>query len=91
MILTVSHGHTTSSAGASAEMLTPLRDPHTGIYHRFYQYDPTYTDQRMHGRVPRTWGHTISRDLATWEDWPGIYADSPWDEEGVFSGNCEGS
>ena len=63
-------------------------DPHTGLYHRFYQYDPTYSDTKMHGSVPRTWGHSVSTDLATWEDWPGIYADTPWDERGVFSGNC---
>ena len=63
-------------------------DPHTGLYHRFYQYDPTYSETKKHGTVPRTWGHTVSRDLAHWEDWPGIYADSPWDARGVFSGNC---
>jgi hypothetical protein len=56
-----------------------------GLYHRFYQYDKTYGDQCMHGdtkacnfngkAVPnpqaRVWGHTVSRDGATWEDWPG--------------------
>ena len=30
----------------------------------------------------------MSKDLVAWEDWPGIYADTPWDEHGVFSGNC---
>lgn len=34
------------------------------------------------------WGHTVSKDGATWEDWPGIDADSQWDAPGVFSGNC---
>ena len=63
-------------------------DPHTGIYHRFYQYDPTYSETKHSGNVPRTWGQTVSKDLVYWEDWPGIYADTPWDEHGVFSGNC---
>ena len=73
-----------------------------GLYHRFYQYDKTYSDDCMHARtvnctfdgkaVPnpqaRTWGHTVSKDGATWEDWPGVDADSEWDAPGVFSGNC---
>ena len=43
-------------------------DPHTGLYHRFYQYDPTYSDTKCHATgTPRTWGQTVSRDLATWE------------------------
>ena len=78
-------------------------DPHSGLYHRFFQYDKTYDEGCMHG-VPRTtcskygykglnsnsrvWGHTVSKDLATWEDWPGIDADSEWDSKGVLSGNC---
>ena len=41
-------------------------DPHTGLYHRFYQYDPTYSETKKHGTIPRTWGHTVSRDLAIW-------------------------
>ena len=73
-----------------------------GLYHRFYQYDKTYSDDCMHSRTTnctfhgkvianpaaRVWGHTVSRDGATWEDWPGIDADAPWDQLGVFSGNC---
>ena len=69
---------------------------------RFYQYDKTYSDDCMHGRTTnctfdgtpllnprsRTWGHTVSRDGATWEDWPGVDADSVADAPGVFSGNC---
>jgi hypothetical protein len=30
----------------------------------------------------------VSADLAVWEDWPGIDADSEWDKDSVFSGNC---
>jgi sucrose-6-phosphate hydrolase SacC (GH32 family) len=33
-------------------------------------------------------GHAVSRDLATWEDWPGIDPDSPLDLCGIESGNC---
>lgn len=68
-------------------------DPHDGgVYHRFYQYDKTYGDQCLHQNAKnctfngttvlnpasRVWGHTVSRDGATWEDWPGIDADSEW-------------
>jgi beta-fructofuranosidase len=77
-------------------------DPNTGLYHRFYQYNKFYsstcnqqiqtgcsslnlTTQTGHAR---TWGHTVSQDLATWEDWPGIDADFQWDVISVWSGNC---
>ena len=75
-------------------------DPATELYHRFYQYNKYYSttcnQQTQTGcaalGVPnghaRTWGHTVSRDLALWEDWPGIDADSEWDKDSVFSGNC---
>ena len=80
-------------------------DPKSGLYHRFYQYDKTYGDACMHGntrncslgpsgaKVPnaqaRTWGQTVSRDGAFWEDWPGVDADKAGvDDVGVFSGNC---
>ena len=73
-----------------------------GLYHRFYQYDKTYSDECRHGNTQncniggtpvqnprsRVWGHTVSRNGATWEDWPGVDADSQWDSVGVFSGNC---
>ena len=37
----------------------------------------------------RVWGHTVSRDGATWDEWPGIDADDPKsDAPGVYSGNC---
>ena len=78
-------------------------DLSTGVYHRFYQYDKTWSDDCMHGNVKncsgisadggnrnaRTWGHTVSQNLAgPWSEWPGIDSDSPFDRVAVFSGNC---
>ena len=78
-------------------------DPHSGLYHRFFQYDKTYDEGCKHGAPPttcgkygyegqninaRVWGHSVSKDLATWAAWPGIDADSEWDQKAVFSGNC---
>jgi beta-fructofuranosidase len=77
-------------------------DPASGLYHRFYQWDKTYTEECNHlvqtncspfgyqGRNinARVWGHTVSRNLAIWEEWPGINADSAADALCVFSGNC---
>lgn len=55
-----------------------------GLYHLFYQFDPIVEGKRS----ARTWGHAVSRDLAHWQDWPvAIWPDSPWDRNGVFSGN----
>ena len=65
-----------------------------GLYHRFFQYDRTFNESCMHGSCSspmcctRVWGQTVSRDLVTWEDWPGVYGDSEWDARAVFSGNC---
>ena len=85
-------------------------DPVDKLYHRFYQYNPNYSEDCMFPRDnfnngtwanctpfdfdendninPRKWGQAVSRDLAFWEDWPALQADSPYDKESVFSGNC---
>eukprot|EP00938_MAST-03A_sp_MAST-3A-sp1_P003886 g3886.t1 len=78
-------------------------DISTGMYHRFYQYDKTWSEDCMHGNVKncsgisadgsnrnaRTWGHTVSKNLAgPWSEWPGIDSDSPFDRLAVWSGNC---
>ncbi len=78
-------------------------DAGRGLYHRFYQYDKTYSDACMHGNAvdcaawsfggdpllnARAWGHTVSADLATWTDAPGIDPDSEVDGCAVYSGNC---
>lgn len=44
---------------------------HQGLWHLFYQHQPT---QLTHG--PMHWGHAVSRDLSTWENWPiALYPD----------------
>jgi len=55
-----------------------------GKYHLFYQYDPIVKGKRS----ARCWGHTVSDDLVHWVDWPvAIWPDSPYDKNGVYSGN----
>lgn len=94
--------HLTAPEGWANDPNGVTYDAGTGLYHRFFQYDRTYSDDCRHGRtsnctvngtvVPnaaaRTWGHTVSKDLVLWQDWPGVDADSPWDRGGVLSGNC---
>jgi hypothetical protein len=57
---------------ASLLSLSRVWDPTQGLLHRFYQYDPTFSNTSGHGNVPRTWGQTVTRDYALWEDWPGV-------------------
>lgn len=48
---------------------------HDGLYHIFYQFNPASTGRGagfdMH------WGHSVSRDLVNWEEWPvGLFPDA---------------
>jgi len=55
-----------------------------GKYHLFYQYDPIVKGKRS----ARCWGHAVSDELVHWVDWPvAIWPDSPYDKNGVYSGN----
>lgn len=61
-----------------------LNDPnglvyHKGIYHLFYQHDPTSNN---HG--PMHWGHAQSTDLIHWQNMP--IALEPSDKGTIFSG-----
>eukprot|EP00966_Prymnesium_polylepis_P332486 7387983-Prymnesium_polylepis.1 len=94
--------HLAAPEGALNDPNGVTYDVRSGLYHRFFQYDKTYDEGCSHNVVQtcakygyngsnvnaRVWGHTVSRDLATWEDWPGINADSQWDAVAVWSGNC---
>ena len=62
---------------------------HDGKYHLFYQYDPQVPDGKGGWtRSKRCWGHAVSADLVHWNDWPvAVWPDSPYDVNGVFSGN----
>ena len=77
--------HFTAPEGWNNDPNGLVHDPATGIYHRFYQYRPVDAGGE---ELPTAWGHTVSRDLAHWEDWPvAMFADTPWDSAGVYSGN----
>ncbi len=55
-----------------------------GKIHLFYQYHP-YSE--VWG--PMHWGHYVSEDLVKWEELPVAMApDSPFDEDGCFSGSA---
>ncbi|KAF4315918.1 hypothetical protein G195_010540, partial [Phytophthora kernoviae 00238/432] len=61
----------------------PYYDQETGLYHMFYQLNPNST---IWGNM--TWGHAVSNDQVTWEDYPNaLYPfQDKWDQLGVFSG-----
>ncbi|MDO5100013.1 MAG: glycoside hydrolase family 32 protein [Eubacteriales bacterium] len=56
-----------------------------GLYHFFFQYAPFGVD----GSDVKFWGHATSRDMIHWDYHDvAIYADSPQDIHGVFSGGA---
>ncbi|CAH0479160.1 unnamed protein product [Peronospora belbahrii] len=61
----------------------PYYDEDTGLYHMFYQWNPSST---IWGNM--TWGHGVSKDQVTWEDYPtALYPfKDKWDKLGVYSG-----
>ncbi|KUF89217.1 hypothetical protein AM588_10002136 [Phytophthora nicotianae] len=61
----------------------PYYDEATGLYHMFYQLNPNST---IWGNM--TWGHAVSKDQITWEDYPNALRpfEDKWDYLGVFSG-----
>ncbi|KAF1326262.1 Glycoside hydrolase, partial [Globisporangium splendens] len=60
----------------------PYYDEDTGLYHMFYQSN---TEQTVWGNM--TWGHAVSKDQVTWEDYPdALKNEDEWDFLGVFSG-----
>jgi fructan beta-fructosidase len=40
-----------------------------GLYHLFYQFNPTYSGKGGAG-FDMHWGHSVSKDLLHWEEWP---------------------
>ncbi|GMF66668.1 unnamed protein product [Phytophthora fragariaefolia] len=61
----------------------PYYDEATGLYHMFYQSNPSST---IWGNM--TWGHAVSKDQVTWKDYPDalLPLQDKWDNLGVFSG-----
>ncbi|KAI9991223.1 hypothetical protein PInf_018855 [Phytophthora infestans] len=66
----------------------PYYDEETDLYHLFYQYNPNST---VWGNA--TWGHAVSKDQVTWEDYPNALRpfEDKWDHLGVFSGSAMGN
>lgn len=71
-------------AGWMNDPCAPFYDSSTGLYHLFYQYNPTaavWGD--MH------WGHAFSSDLVHWQHLPIALAPSqPYDAAGVWTGSA---
>ncbi|KAG6623121.1 putative glycoside hydrolase [Phytophthora cinnamomi] len=66
----------------------PYYDEDTDLYHLFYQYNP---NSSVWGNA--TWGHAVSKDQVTWEDYPNAlhpFGDK-WDYLGAFSGSAMGN
>ena len=77
--------HFTAPEGWNNDPNGLVLDPATGLYHRFYQFRPVTSKGQT---LATAWGHTVSSDLAHWEDWPvAMFADTKWDSSGVYSGN----
>ncbi|OWZ17970.1 Glycoside hydrolase [Phytophthora megakarya] len=66
----------------------PYYDEETDLYHLFYQYNPNST---VWGNA--TWGHAVSKDQVTWEDYPNSLRpfEDKWDYLGAFSGSAMGN
>lgn len=57
---------------------------HNGLYHLFYQANPTMTG--VSTGFDMHWGHSVSRDLVHWEEWP--IALHPDEVGNIFSGTA---
>lgn len=59
-----------------------------GYYHLFFQYCPNIEYPFIEGNYMH-WGHARSKDFINWEEMPiALYPDSPYDNEGCWSGSA---
>jgi len=57
-----------------------------GYYHLFYQHAP---DHEIPWKQPMHWGHARTKDFLHWEELPvALYPDTPYDNQGVWSGTA---